>query len=53
MSNILQNIIEYKKESLIKIKKNNSLDSVEKKIKDLNFFYEFQKLKKLVHLQEC
>ena len=43
MSNILQNIIEYKKESLIKIKKNNSLDSVEKKIKDLNFFYDFKK----------
>ena len=44
MSNILQNIIEYKKDSLIKIKKNNSLDSVEKKIKDLNFFYDLKNL---------
>jgi indole-3-glycerol phosphate synthase len=43
MSNILQNIIKNKKETLFEVKKNNSLDSLEKKIKGLDFFYNFKK----------
>ncbi len=42
MSNILQKIIENKKESLNIIKKNNSLDFLEKKIKNLNYFFNFK-----------
>ena len=42
MTNILDKIIEDKKESLKNIKKNNSLDSLEKKIKDLNLFSDFK-----------
>ena len=37
MANILEKIIQDKKETLNLIKKNNSLDSLEKKIKNLNF----------------
>jgi indole-3-glycerol phosphate synthase len=43
MTNILEKIIQEKKEALEIIKKNNSLDSLEKKIKNLNFFYNFKK----------
>ena len=43
MANILENIIQNKKEDLISIKKNYSLDFLEKKIKDLNFFYNFKR----------
>ena len=42
MTNILKKIIEDKKESLKIIKKNNSLDSLENKIKTLNFFLDFK-----------
>ncbi len=42
MVNILKKIIEDKKDSLSLIKKNNSLDSLEKKIKDLNLFSDFK-----------
>jgi len=42
MINILKKIIQDKKETLNFIKKNNSLNSLEKKIKDLNFFYNFK-----------
>ena len=41
MSNILNQIIKDKRDILNSIKKNNSLDSLEKKIKSLNFFYDF------------
>ncbi len=44
MSNILNQIIKDKKDSLNLIKKNNSLDSLEKKIKDLNYFSDFKKV---------
>ena len=37
MTNILKQIVEEKKETLNLIKRNNSIDSLEKKIKDLNF----------------
>ena len=43
MANILEKIIQDKKETLKLIKKNNSLDSLEKKIKSLNFFCNFKK----------
>ena len=42
MSNILEKIIQDKKETLNLIKKSNSLDSLEKKIKNLNFFSNFK-----------
>jgi len=42
MANILEQIIQDKKETLNLIKKNNSLDSLEKKIKSLNFFNNFK-----------
>ncbi len=43
MVNILKKIIEDKKKSLSLIKQNNSLDSLEKKIKDFNLFNNFKK----------
>jgi indole-3-glycerol phosphate synthase len=43
MTNILENIIQVKKDNLNLIKKNYSLDFLEKKIKNLNFFYDFKK----------
>ena len=43
MANILEKIIQDKKDTLNLIKKNNSLDSLEKKIKSLNFFNNFKK----------
>lgn len=43
MKNILEKIIKDKKETLNSIKKNNSLDSLDKKIKNLNFFIDFKK----------
>ena len=43
MANTLEKIIKDKKETLNLIKKNNSLDSLEKKIKSLNFFNNFKK----------
>ena len=42
MANILDKIIEDKKESLKNIKKNNSLDSLENTIKSLNNFLSFK-----------
>jgi len=42
MANVLEKIIEDKKESLKEIKKTNSLDSLEKTIKSLNNFYNFK-----------
>ena len=42
MSNTLEKIIQDKKETLNLIKKSNSLDSLEKKIKNLNFFSNFK-----------
>ena len=41
--NILEKIIQDKKETLTLTKKEYSLDFLEKKIKDLNFFYNFKK----------
>ena len=41
--NTLEKIIQDKKETLDLIKKNNSLNALEKKIKSLNFFYNFKK----------
>ena len=47
MTNILKKIVQDKKETLNLIKKNNSLDSLEKKIIELDFFYDFEeKIKK-------
>ena len=43
MANTLEKIIQDKKENLSLIKNNNSLDSLEKKIKSLNFFNNFKK----------
>ncbi len=43
MKNILEKIIKDKKDTLNLIKKNNSLDSLDKKIKSLNFFFDFKK----------
>ena len=42
MTNVLENIIKDKKESLLKIKQEKSLDFIEKRIKNLNFFYDFK-----------
>jgi len=42
MTNILEKIVRDKKESLIEIKKANSLDVLEKKIKTLNNFLDFK-----------
>ena len=42
MTNILEKIIQDKKETLNLFKKNNSLNSLEEKIKELNFFYNFK-----------
>ena len=42
MTNILEKIIQEKKGALEVIKKNNSLSSLEKKIKKLNIFYNFK-----------
>ena len=42
MTNILNKIIEDKKDTLSFIKRNNSLSSIEEKIKDLNFFLNFK-----------
>ena len=42
MTNILEQIIKDKKDTLNLIKKNNYLDYLEKKIKDLNFFNDFK-----------
>jgi len=38
MTNILEKILKEKKETLKFFKKKNSIDSLEKKIKELNFF---------------
>ena len=43
MTNTLKKIIEDKKETLSLIKKDNSLDYLEKKIKNSNFFIDFKK----------
>ena len=43
MTNILDKIINDKKETLISVKKKFSLDFLEKKIKNLNFFINFKK----------
>ncbi|OUV61002.1 MAG: indole-3-glycerol phosphate synthase [Candidatus Pelagibacter sp. TMED128] len=43
MANTLKEIIEDKKKTLDLIKKNTSIDFLEKKIKNLNFFYDFKK----------
>ena len=42
MTNILEKIIKDKKDTLNLVKKNNSIDLLEKKIKDLNFFIDFK-----------
>ena len=42
MTNILEKIVQDKKESLIEIKKSNSLDVLEKKIKTLSNFLDFK-----------
>ncbi|MBD1138226.1 indole-3-glycerol phosphate synthase TrpC [Pelagibacterales bacterium SAG-MED41] len=42
MTNILEKIVQDKKESLIEIKKANSLDVLENKIKTLNNFFDFK-----------
>jgi indole-3-glycerol phosphate synthase len=42
MTNILEKIVQDKKDSLIEIKKVNSLDALEKKIKTLNNFLDFK-----------
>ncbi len=42
MSNILEQIIKDKKDSLESIKKNNSIDNLEKKIKNNNFYINFK-----------
>ena len=42
MTNILKKIIEDKKETLKVIKKNNTLGSLENKIKNLNFYLNFK-----------
>ena len=42
MANILEKIIKDKKETLTLIKKNNSLDSLENKIKNLNNYFNFK-----------
>ena len=42
MTNILKKIIEDKKDTLSLIKRDNSLSSIEEKIKNLNFFLDFK-----------
>ena len=42
MTNILEKIIQEKKETLVEIKKNNSLSSLENKIKKTNTFLDFK-----------
>ena len=42
MTNILEKIIKEKKETLVKIKKDKSLSSLEDKIKKLNSFFNFK-----------
>ena len=42
MTNILEKILKEKKESLKLIKKKKSIDSLEKRIKNLNFFFNFK-----------
>jgi len=42
MKNILEKIIQEKKETLVKIKKNNSLSFLEEKIKTINTFLNFK-----------
>ncbi len=42
MTNILEKIIQEKKETLIEVKKNNSLSSLEDKIKTTNTFLDFK-----------
>tara|TARA_E500000178_G_scaffold279762_1_gene279648 strand:+ start:356 stop:529 length:174 start_codon:yes stop_codon:yes gene_type:complete len=42
MTNFLEKIIENKKETLKIIKKDNTLDSLENKIKNLNIFLNFK-----------
>ena len=42
MTNILEKIIQEKKETLVEVKKNNSLSSLEDKIKDTNTFLNFK-----------
>ena len=42
MTNMLDKIIQDKKESLSNFKKNNSLRSLEKKINNLNYFLNFK-----------
>ena len=42
MTNILEKIIQDKKETLKLVKKNNSLDSLENKIKSINTFLDFK-----------
>ena len=42
MTNILEKIIEDKKESLKLIKKSNSLDSLENKTKEFKAFFDFK-----------
>ena len=42
MTNILEKIVQDKKESLVEIKKANSLDVLENKIKTLNNFFNFK-----------
>ena len=44
MANVLDKIIEDKKESLKEIKSTNSLDSIENKIKSLNIFLDFKEV---------
>ena len=44
MANILEKIIKEKKDNLLLIKKEKTLDSLEKKIKNLNFFYNFKEI---------
>ena len=41
MTNILEKIIQEKKETLVEIKKNNSLSSLENKIKTTNTFLQY------------
>ena len=43
MKNILEKIIKDKKDSLTFVKKEKSLDFLEKKIKELNFYNNFKK----------
>ena len=43
MANILEEIIKEKKDALSIFKKNNSLDFLEKKIQNLNFFNNLKK----------